>query len=368
MTAFSFEVTHTDGEARCGILKTPHGDIETPVFMPVGTQAAVKAMDPRELETLGAQVVLSNTYHLMMRPGSEVIQKAGGLHAFMNWSKPILTDSGGYQVYSLSKLRNIKEEGVYFRSHLDGRSILLSPEKSIEIQESLGADILMTFDECPPYPATEQEVESAVDLSIRWAKRCKEFKKRKDQALFGIIQGGLFKDLRQKSLENMIEFNFEGYALGGLSVGEDMPSMHEIVSMFAPRLPAEKPRYLMGVGRPTDILECISSGMDMFDCVMPTRNARNGSLFTSFGKINIANEKYKFDMNPLDFECTCYTCSHFSRAYLRHLFMSGEILSARLNTLHNLSFYVSLLRVIRDAIKNKNLQAFRKKFYESRGV
>ena len=365
-TVFGFEVKKKDGKARAGVCETPHGVIETPVFMPVGTQATVKALDPKELKHLGAAVILSNTYHLMLRPGPHIVQKMGGLHKFMNWDRAILTDSGGYQVFSLSQLRKIKEEGVLFQSHLDGQKILLSPEKSIEIQEALGADIIMSFDECPSYPATEKEIQSSLELSARWAKRSKEAKKRKDQALFGIVHGGVYPKLRRESLERTVEIKFDGYALGGLSVGEDTKSMLGIISELAPLMPKDKPRYLMGVGTPEDILEAVYHGMDMFDCVLPTRNARNGGLFTSLGTMNISNQKYKEDPNPIDSACFCYTCQNYSRAYLRHLHMSGEILSAILNTLHNLSFYVSFMRFIRQAILEERLEAFRKEFYQRR--
>lgn len=356
---FEFKVETVDGKARVGRLTTPHGIVETPVFMPVGTQATVKAMDPRELEEIGVEMILGNTYHLMLRPGGSVIQKLGGLHRFMNWNRPILTDSGGFQVFSHAKLREIRQEGVIFQSYLDGEKIWLTPERAIEIQEALGADVIMCFDECPPYPATKQEIESAVDLSLLWAYRCKEAKKNRHQALFGIIHGGVYTDLREKSLKQLIDIGFDGYALGGLSVGEDTKTMLEVVGHIAHQMPADKPRYLMGVGTPEDILEAVYQGIDFFDCVLPTRNARNGGLFTSLGKINISNQCYKEDAEPIDPACDCYTCKHYSRAYLRHLYMSQEILSARLNTLHNLSFYVRFLRQLREAIRAKRLEAFR---------
>ena len=363
---FSFQVTATDGKARCGVLQTPHGSVETPVFMPVGTQATVKTMTPKELEEVGASIILSNTYHLMLRPGQDIIRKMGGLHGFMQWPKSILTDSGGFQVFSLANQRIVKEEGVLFQSYVDGEKILLTPEKAIEIQEALGADIIMCFDECPPFPSTQKEIETSLNLSLRWARRCKRAKIKNNQALFGIIQGGVFLDLRQQSLEQTIEIDFDGYALGGLSVGEDQGRMIEVVSEIAYRMPGSKPRYLMGVGTPGDLLECVYHGMDMFDCVMPTKNARNGGIFTSFGAINLANSQYKADPSPLDPDCTCYTCQNFSRAYLRHLLMSSEVLGARLNTLHNLSFYVSFMRQIRQAIHDCRLEAFRKDFYQRR--
>lgn len=360
---FKFEIEVTDSKARTGRFHTPHGIVETPTFMPVGTQATVKAMDPKELKAMGVEMILSNTYHLMLRPGHQIIHKLGGLHVFMNWNRPILTDSGGYQVFSLADLRKVKEEGVEFQSHIDGKKILLTPEKSIEVQEALGADVIMCFDECPPFPATEREIERSLDLSLRWAVRSKKAKKKENQALFGIIHGGVYPKLRRQSLERTAEIGFDGYALGGLSVGENTHTMLEVVSDIAPDLPVNLPRYLMGVGTPLDMLEAVMSGIDFFDCVMPTRNARNGGLFTSFGTINIANQQYREDSNPIDEQCHCYTCQHYSRAYLRHLHQSGEILSAILNTLHNLSFYVSFLRLIRQAIREKRLDAFRKSFY-----
>ena len=370
---FGFQVTHTDKKARCGILKTPHGEVQTPVFMPVGTAATVKAMERRELEALGYNLILGNTYHLMLRPGMETLEKMGGLHTFMNWPHLLLTDSGGYQVFSLSKIRHVKEEGVEFRSHIDGEKILLTPEKSIEIQETLGADIMMCFDECPPWPATQKEIEHSLELSLRWAKRCKAARGQTSKgsdpgALFGIIQGGVYVPLRKRSLDQTVEIGFDGYALGGLSVGEDHTTMMEVVSEISPMMPKEKPRYLMGVGTPQDILESIYHGIDMFDCVLPTRNARNGGLFTSFGKINLANQQYKDDPSPIDPACLCYTCQNYSRAYLRHLFMSKEILSARLNTLHNLSFYATFLQSIREAIQENTLDTFRKEFYQKGGI
>ena len=363
---FSFEVTASDQKARCGVLKTPHGEIETPVFMPVGTQATVKTVSPKELEEVGASIILSNTYHLMLRPGKDIIKKLGGLHHFMQWPKPILTDSGGFQVFSLANQRVVKEEGAYFQSYIDGEKILLTPEKAIEIQEALGADIIMCFDECPPFPSTQKEIEASLNLSLRWALRCKRAKTKNTQVLFGIVQGGVFLDLRKQSLERTVEIDFDGYALGGLSVGEDQGRMIEMVSEIAHQMPPQKPRYLMGVGTPQDLLECVVHGLDMFDCIMPTKNARNGGLFTSLGAINLANAQYKEDPSPIDPDCTCYTCSHFSRAYLRHLFMSSEGLGARLNTLHNLSFYVTFMRKIRQAIQEKRLDAFRKNFYQRR--
>jgi queuine tRNA-ribosyltransferase len=372
---FEFKIEAIDpkwGKARAGRFTTPHGVVETPVFMPVGTQAAVKAMDPRELEEMGVSMILSNTYHLMLRPGSSTIQKLGGLHRFMNWPRPILTDSGGYQIFSHAKLREIREDGVMFRSYLDGEKIWLTPERAIGIQEELGADVIICFDECPPYPATRKEIETSLDLSLQWAYRCKEAKKNRNQALFGVIHGGVYIDFRERSLSEMMKLDFDGYALGGLSVGEDTKTMLEVVRHIASQMPDDKPRYLMGVGTPEDILEAVCQGIDLFDCVLPTRNARNGGLFTSQcqgqgqGKMNISNQCYKDDPNPIDPECGCYTCRHYSRAYLRHLFMSQEILSARLNTLHNLFFYVRFVRQLREAIQAGSLELFRKAFYDKR--
>lgn len=366
---FTFEVTAQDGHARAGKFVTPHGVIETPIFMPVGTQATVKTMSPKDLVEIGASMILSNTYHLMLRPGADVIQKLGGLHSFMKWPHPILTDSGGFQVFSLANQRKVFEEGVHFQSYVDGEKILLTPEKSVQIQEALGADVIMCLDECPPFPSTEPEIKRSMDLSARWAFRCKKAKTRDDQALFGIIQGGVFLPLRRQSLERMVELDFTGYALGGLSVGEDFERMIEVVTDIAPIMPINRPRYLMGVGTPQDLLECVyRGGIDMFDCVMPTKNGRNGGLFTSFGSINLANAQYRQDPNPLDLECDCYTCQNFSRAYLRHLFMAQEMLGARLNSLHNLSFYVKFMRQIRKAIYESKLEEFRKDFYRKREV
>lgn len=366
---FKFEIETKDGKARCGVLKTPHGVVETPVFMPVGTQATVKAMSPRELmEEVGISMILGNTYHLMLRPGEKIIQKCGGLHRFMSWPKGILTDSGGYQVFSLSNMRIVKEEGVLFQSYVDGEKILLTPERAIEIQEALGADIMMCFDECPPFPAAEKEIQNSLELSLRWAVRCQKAKtpREETQALFGIIQGGVFFSLRKQSLERTVDIGFDGYALGGLSVGEGSQRLLEIVESIGSLMPSDKPRYLMGVGKPQDILECVYQGMDMFDCIIPTKNARNGGLFTSSGDINIINSCYKEDLLPIDSECDCYTCRNFSRAYLRHLLTRSEILGARLNTLHNLSFYARFMRQIRKAIQNHTLEVFRKEFYRKR--
>jgi queuine tRNA-ribosyltransferase len=354
-----FEVLETYGKARSAKLQTAHGTVETPIFMPVGTRATVKAMTPEELRELGTQILLGNTYHLHLRPGEGTIKELGGLHKFMNWSGPILTDSGGFQVFSLSELRKLTEEGCEFRSHLDGAKLFLSPEKSIEIQMDLGADIIMAFDECPPYPATEDQIRQSMDLTIRWLKRSKERMDRKESLLFGIVQGGLDYDLRMLSMQKTLDIDLPGYALGGLSVGEPIPLMHELVRKVAHHLPVDKPRYLMGVGTPLDLIIAVDAGIDMFDCVMPTRVARNGTLYTSQGKISIKREQYKADPNPLDPECTCYTCKNYSKAYLRHMFLSGEILGSRLNTIHNLHFYLNLMTQSRKAIQNGTWGGFR---------
>ena len=346
-----FKVIATEGLARRGQLKTAHGTIQTPVFMAVGTKATVKAMTPEELEQCGTQVVLGNTYHLHLRPGEKLIKKMGGLHQFMNWNKPILTDSGGFQVFSLSGLRTLTEEGVEFRSHLDGAKYFISPEKSMEIQMDLGSDIIMAFDECLKYPATEEEIQKSMDLTYRWLLRSKAAMTRKESHLFGIVQGGLSLNHRLKSLEQITSVDLPGYALGGFSVGEPIHLMHELLPHVAPQMPANKPRYLMGVGTPMDLLIAVNSGVDMFDCVMPTRVARNGTLYTWQGKISIKRSEYKEDASPLDPECDCYTCKNYSRAYLRHLFLSGEILGSRLNSIHNIYFYMKLMEKAREAIE-----------------
>lgn len=352
--------------ARIGSLTTPHGTIDTPIFMPVGTQATVKAMTPEELREVGAQIILANTYHLYIRPGHELIARLGGLHQFMHWDGPILTDSGGFQVFSLGELRKISEEGVRFQSHLDGSAHFISPEGAIAIQEALGGDIIMCFDECPPYPAEYDYVRRSAELTSRWARRCKEAKRRGDQALFGIIQGGMYRDLREKSASEICELGFDGYALGGLSVGEERGLMYEIMEYCGPLLPFDKPRYVMGIGTPEDLIEGINSGIDMFDCVMPTRNARNGMLFTTTGNINIKNAAYAEDRSPIDEECTCYVCKNYNRAYLRHLYRSGEILASRLNTWHNLSYYLQLMADARKAIADERFPRFRREFYAKR--
>ena len=354
-----FEVQARAGQARAARLKTAKGYVETPVFMPVGTKATVKGMLPEELKQLGAQIILGNTYHLHLRPGEDIVEKLGGLHKFMNWPGPILTDSGGFQVFSLSQLNKVQEEGVEFRSHLDGAKHFLSPEKSMQIQMALGADIIMAFDECLKYPATEDEIIKSMDLTHRWLIRSKEAMTRKESLLFGIVQGGLSLPLRQRSLEQITSVELPGYALGGFSVGEPIELMHALVKEVAPFLPAHKPRYLMGVGTPLDLVLAVDAGMDMFDCVMPTRVARNGTLFTWSGRVSIKRAEYREDSRPLDPECACYTCTNYSRAYLRHLFLSGEILSARLNTIHNLHFYLDLMARMRSAIQEGRWEEFR---------
>tara|TARA_B100001964_G_scaffold225488_1_gene273369 strand:- start:68 stop:1138 length:1071 start_codon:yes stop_codon:yes gene_type:complete len=341
---------HSHSAARLGRLLTPHGEIETPVFMPVGTQGTVKALSPEDVTQCGSNIILGNTYHLYLRPGHSVIQSLGGLHRFMNWDKSILTDSGGFQVFSLNTLAKVTEEGVTFKSHIDGSTHFFSPELSMEIQEALGSDIAMTLDEPTPYPSNHTTTEASLKLSSRWAARCKTAHQLESQSLFGIIQGGMYKDLRTQSTKEITEIGFPGYAIGGLSVGEEKNIMYDIAAHTAEYLPKNKPRYLMGVGTPEDLRQCSGMGVDMFDCVMPSRNARNGSLFTSQGKINIRNLQYKTDDSPLDPECACYTCKNYSRAYLRHLFIADEIFVMRLNTLHNISFYQKRMQSIRDAI------------------
>jgi queuine tRNA-ribosyltransferase len=352
---FGFEVLHKDARtgARLGVLHTAHGDIPTPVFMPVGTAGAVKAMPNETLEALGVQLVLANTYHLYLRPGHERIQRLGGLHEFMSWKGAILTDSGGYQVFSHRELCRINEEGVHFRSHLDGSANLFTPEKVIEIQRALGSDIAMVFDDCTPYPSGYADAEASMELSMRWAKKCREQWRQQDDGtsgLFGIVQGSVYPDLRKRSAETLVELGFSGLAIGGLSVGEPKDVMYEVMEATLPLLPWEQPRYLMGAGTPEDLIRGVAMGTDMFDCVLPTRNARNGCLFTSQGRILIKNAIYAEDKGPLDPDCSCMTCRRYSRAYLRHLFLSGEHLSAVYNTLHNLTFYLDMMRKIRHSI------------------
>jgi tRNA-guanine transglycosylase, queuosine-34-forming len=354
-----FKVHKTAGNARRATLMTAHGAIQTPVFMAVGTKATVKAMTPGELKECGTQVVLGNTYHLHLRPGEGTIKKMGGLHKFMNWHGPILTDSGGFQVFSLSQLRNMSEKGVEFRSHLDGAKYFISPEKSMEIQMDLGSDIIMAFDECLKYPATDEEIEKSMALTYRWLLRSKEAMTRKESMLFGIVQGGLDLKHRLKSLDQICSVDLPGYALGGFSVGEPIHLMHEILPSVAPQMPANKPRYLMGVGTPTDLIIAIDAGIDMFDCVMPTRVARNGTIYTWQGKVSIKRSEYKEDPSPLDPECDCYTCANYTKAYLRHLFLSGELLSSRLNTIHNIHFYMKLMEKARQAIEEGRWEEFR---------
>lgn len=360
-----FQVIHQDSgcRARTGSLKTGHGVINTPIFMPVGTNATVKAMRPENLQEAGAQIILANTYHLYLRPGHRLVEQLGGLHRFMAWDRPILTDSGGFQVYSLSDLRRITEEGVRFRSHIDGSPHLLTPELSIKVQEALGADIIMCFDECPPAEADRGYVERSLAMTTRWARRCKEARSRADLHLFGIVQGGRFSDLRQRSLQELQQIGFDGYALGGLSVGEEKLVMHEVMDACSDLLPPDYPRYIMGIGTPEDLVEAVWRGYDMFDCVMPTRNARNGMLFTSQGRVNIKRKQYEDDQGPLDPDCGCSVCRTYSRAYLRHLFRSGEILSSVLNTHHNIAWYLNLMDRIRTAITQDTFEVFRKEFY-----
>lgn len=354
--------------ARRGRIHTPHGTIETPVFMPVGTQATVKSVSPLELEQIGAKIILSNTYHLFIRPGHELVKQAGGLHSFMNWGGTILTDSGGFQVFSLADLRNIKEEGVTFKSHLDGSKQFISPEKAIEIENALGADIIMAFDECAPYPSDYNYAKEAMERTTRWAARCREaHKNTKKQALFGIIQGVTYKDLREESAKQLIELDFPGYAIGGLSVGEPAEIMYEVLDYTAPLLPVDKPRYLMGVGTPDYLIEGTLRGIDMFDCVLPTRIARNGTAMTSHGKVVVRNAIYERDFLPLDSECDCYTCKNFTRAYLRHLIKANEILGIRLMSLHNLRFLIKLMENVRMAIEEDRFPEFRKEFYSKYG-
>ena len=361
-----FELMQQDGDARRGRLTFNRGVVETPTFMPVGTYGTVKAMTPEELSELGAQIILGNTFHLMLRPGTEIIQLHGDLHDFMHWSGPILTDSGGFQVWSLGKMRKISEEGVKFASPVDGSPVFLSPEISMQVQRELGADIVMIFDECTPYPATEEQARASMELSLRWARRSKAAHGDNPAALFGIVQGGMYDDLRRQSLQGLLEIGFDGYAIGGLSVGEPKQEMLKVLTGLNPLLPQDRPRYLMGVGTPEDIVDAVCRGIDMFDCVMPTRNARNGHLFTSEGVVRIRNSQYQRDTRPLDPHCDCYTCRHYSRAYLRHLDRAGEILGARLNTIHNLHYYQSLMRGLRSAIVAQKLESFVGEFYAKR--
>ena len=370
MAAVTYELIKKDSrtKARRGRVNTPHGPIETPVFMPVGTAGTVKAMKPEEVRDMGAQIILGNTYHLYLRPGHEVVKAAGGLHKFMNWERAILTDSGGFQVFSLGAMRKISEEGVEFRSHIDGSKHMLSPEKSMEIQNALGSDIMMAFDECAPYPADRNYVKNSLERTTRWLKRCKEFHKNTEQqSLFGIMQGGMYKDLRKQSAEEIVELDLPGYAIGGLSVGEPKELMYEIMDDCVDYLPAEKPRFLMGVGSPDCLFEGVERGIDMFDCVLPTRIARHGMAMTSQGRVNIKNAKYERDFTPLDPHCDCYTCRNYSKAYLRHLFKCDEILSSMLMTTHNLHFLVNTMAGIRKAIEEDRFLEYKKEFYDSYG-
>jgi len=364
--AFEFELIKTCKQtgARRGRLHTPHGVIETPIFMPVGTQATVKAMSPAELKEIEAQIILSNTYHLYLRPGHELIRQAGGLHKFMGWDRPILTDSGGFQVFSLNDLRKITEDGVEFRSHIDGSKHFFSPERSMEVQHALGSDIMMAFDQCAPYPCDYSEVHAALRRTTNWAKRCKAVHHNTDtQALFGIVQGGMYKELRERSAKELIDMDFPGYGIGGLSVGEPKPIMYEILEHLNPIMPQNKPRYLMGVGSTDCLIEGAIRGIDMFDCVLATRTARMGTLLTSKGKVVVRNAKYAADFSPPDDECDCYTCRNFSKAYLRHLFKAEEILGARLATWHNLRFLLKLMEDVREAIMQDRLGDFRNEFF-----
>ncbi len=359
-----FSVSTSDGLARRGQLHFDRGVVQTPAFMPVGTYGTVKGMLPKDIDAIGAEIILGNTFHLMLRPGIEVVRAHGDLHDFIGWQKPILTDSGGFQVWSLGDLRKITEAGVQFRSPVDGSPIFIDPEKSIAVQHALGSDIVMIFDECTPYPATEIEAKASMDLSLRWAARSKAAHGDSPAALFGIIQGGMYQDLRAKSLQGLVDIGFDGYAIGGLSVGEPKGDMLHVLDGLEPLMPKDAPRYLMGVGTPTDLVEAVLRGVDMFDCVMPTRNARNGHLFTSTGVIKIRNAAHRHDTSPLDRTCDCYTCQNFSRGYLHHLDKCREMLGAQLNTIHNLRFYQNLMRGMRDAITDQSLNAFVADFYD----
>ena len=368
MFEFDLITTSSDSSARRGRFHTPHGVIETPVFMPVGTKATVKAMTPEEVRNLGAMIILSNTYHLHVRPGSELIRDAGGLHRFMNWSGPILTDSGGFQVFSLKGRRKITEQGVTFQSHLDGQKIFMGPEEAMAIQHNLGSDIMMVFDECAPIPATQDYVLHSVDLTTRWAERCLAAHDRPEkQALFGIIQGGLYEDLRRRSAAAITAMDFPGFAIGGLSVGETKDEMLQVLDYLPGLMPADKPRYLMGVGTPEDLVDGVLRGIDMFDCVAPTRIARHGMAYTSQGDVSIKQSRYERDFTPLDPECGCYTCTHYTKAYLRHVFKAGEIISARLLTTHNLYYLIELMTQMRQAIENDTIMAWAEIFFAKRG-
>jgi queuine tRNA-ribosyltransferase len=357
---FRFQIEVRSGRARAGHLSTPHGDVETPAFMPVGTQAVVKATTCRDLVELGAEIILANTYHLMLRPGAELVEKLGGLHGFTGWTRPFLTDSGGFQVFSLAGRRRVEEQGVRFKSHLDGSAQLLTPERSIDVQSRLGADLIMAFDECPPYTASRDEVAAATARTRRWAERCRDAHRRDDQWLLGIVQGGVDPELREQSARDLMALDFPGYAIGGLSVGEPKPERDRVLESLDPVLPEDRPRYLMGVGTPADVVEGVARGVDLFDCVLPTRNARNGQLFTSQGRLAIRNRRYREDPRPPDPGCACLTCRSVSRAYLRHLFVAGEITAAVLMTRHNLAFYLDTLRRVRETIRSGRFEELRR--------
>jgi len=364
----NYELSHIDGKARAGVITTPHGDIKTPVFMPVGTQATVKTMNPEEVRELGADIILGNTYHLFLRPGDDVVAKFGGLHKFMNWPHPILTDSGGFQVFSLGAIRKIREEGVDFRSHIDGSKRFISPEKSIDIQNNLGSDIVMLFDECPPGQSSREYLIPSIERTTRWAKRCVEAHKRPDdQGLFAIVQGGIYEDLRDKSMNELMEMDesFSGYAIGGLAVGEPREDMYRILDYITPKLPENKPRYLMGVGEPLDMLEAVEHGVDMMDCVQPSRIGRHGTTFTKYGRLVIKNAKYSLDPRPLDEDCDCYVCKNYTRGYIRHLFKANEMLGQKLATYHNLYFLIKMMNGARDAIIDKRFIAFKEEFIKN---
>jgi queuine tRNA-ribosyltransferase len=365
--AMKFKVSATSGRARRGELDFPRGKVQTPAFMPVGTYGTVKGMLPRDIEEIGAEIILGNTFHLMLRPGTEVVKKHGDLHDFIQWQGPILTDSGGFQVFSLGDMRKITEKGVEFKSPIDGSPVFIDPEKSMQVQRDLGSDVVMIFDECTPYPATEKQANDSMQLSLRWAERSKKAHADNPSALFGIVQGGMYESLRDKSMAGLEEIGFDGYAIGGLSVGEPKEDMVRILEHLGDKMPADKPRYLMGVGKPADLVEAVLRGIDMFDCVMPTRNARNGHLFTSTGVIKVRNAVHRGDTAPLDENCDCYTCQNFSRGYLHHLDKCGEILGAQLNTIHNLRYYQNLMSGLRDAIENDCLEQFVDDFYQQQG-
>ena len=363
-----FKVSTTDGKARRGEMQFPRGSVQTPAFMPVGTYGTVKGMLPRDIQEIGAEMILGNTFHLMLRPGTEVIKEHGDLHDFTQWHGPILTDSGGFQVFSLGDMRKISEEGVKFKSPIDGSPVFIDPERSMEVQRDLGSDVVMIFDECTPYPATEIEAKDSMELSLRWAQRSKSAHGDNPSALFGIVQGGMFEKLRDESLDGLVNIGFDGYAIGGLSVGEPKEDMIRILDHLSDSMPHDKPRYLMGVGKPADLVEGVRRGIDMFDCVMPTRNARNGHLFTSSGVVKIRNARHRNDTTPLDDECDCYTCQNFTRGYLHHLEKCGEMLGAQLNTIHNLRYYQTLMANLRVAISKGHLASFAEEFYQKQGI